>query len=79
MSDQTVRVSCNNILINIATLAIVFYFALMPLYKYGEYVYGLPRVNATLVNICLLGVTLSILLLKFTLGRANYRNTVVLW
>lgn len=79
MSDQAVRISCNNVLITMAALAMVFYLGLMPLYKYGEYVYGLPRVNATLVNICLLGITLFILLLRVALGRASYRNSLVFW
>jgi len=33
----------------LAGVSLIFYIGVAPLYKYGEYVYGFPRVNVTLV------------------------------
>src|SRR5690554_6632431 len=34
--------------------SLLFYIVFRPIYKYGEYVYSLPRINATAISIMLL-------------------------
>lgn len=44
--------------LNILVFAFIFYIAGRPLYKYGEYVYNFPRVNATVVILIFLTLVL---------------------